>query len=99
VAPSPELPADTASPTVADPQAEPQESVFGLPQSDDEAFCLNMLERVKACGTLGEVAAIKTLWNPGGLHYGQMERLPKELWMNLHEQIGQYETMLQQEPK
>jgi phage recombination protein Bet len=95
VPPAPEPPADAASLTTTAPQAEPQESVFGLPQNDDEAFCLNMLERVKSCGTLGEVAAIKTLWNPGGLHYGHMERLPKELWMNLHEQIGQYETMLQ----
>jgi hypothetical protein len=71
--------------------------VFGLPQNDDEAFCANMLKYVRECTTQEAVNNVKLTWSQGAMFYDHMERLPKEMWSNLHEQIGQHEMSLRRE--
>jgi len=92
---TPEQPADdgAGSPSAASPQAENFDA-FGLPQSDDEAFCAEMLKKIRQCTTQKDVNDIKLEWSPGALYSEHMERLPKLLWENLMVQIGQHEASL-----
>lgn len=87
-----EQPADAANGGRVDaeaPQAEPQEDALGLPISDDEAACDNILKQVRQCTLLAGVDEVKAQWAT------RMERLAKPLWERLMRQIGEHETALQ----
>ncbi len=92
-----EQPADAANGGRVDaeaPQAEPQEDNFGLPLSDDEAFCANILKAVRLCTTLEAIDNVKLGWDKGGQFEAHMKRLPEPMWMILQVQIGEHEKTL-----
>lgn len=90
--PPAEQPADDGG--SGEPASPPAEDSFGLPVNDDEAFCMNMLKYVRDCTTQEAVNNVKLTWSPGAMYYDHMERLPKAMWDNLMEQIGQHELSL-----
>jgi phage RecT family recombinase len=95
---SPESPAEQPA-TVPDlgpelSQAKPQEDVFGLPISDDEAFCHSVIREIRKCTLLAGVDEIKARWNEGGQWWGRVNRLPEAMFTALLMQVSQHEDVL-----
>lgn len=95
-APRPEQPADEVAPGDAtSPQAEPQEDVFGLPLSDDEAFCDNILAEAKGFTVLAAFDELKAnLADPKHPRGKRTNELPDPMWRSLMSQLGEVEKAL-----
>lgn len=75
--------------------SEPQEDAFGLPLSDDDAFCANILKAVRLCTTLKAIDEVKRGWEAGGQFEAHMKRLPEPMWLSLMGKVGEHEKSLQ----